>query len=389
MSGDSKPTSFGASPYPDEVPAGALAFTQTGTVLVEKYRVERVLGVGGMGVVLSVLHLKLGERYAMKCLLPRGASDPEAVERFLREAKAAAAIRSEHVVRVTDAGQLENGGPYMLMEHLEGTDLAKLLVHTPQLPIATAIEYVLQACTGIAEAHALGIVHRDLKPANMFLTQRRDGPDLVKILDFGISKAMDDSLHAPQLTQTSSVFGSPAYMSPEQIRSAKNVDYRTDVWALGVILYELITGHLPFVAETSGGLLSAIAADEPTSMDVYRTDVPDALELVIRRCLEKNVALRYQNVSALATALEPFCGPTSLASVGRIRRLSSAPEPLPRPPSLPAPAGRPRPATVTESAWVTGPRTRSLRTRVVRTGIAIFAFVIFGATVIQWALRSH
>jgi serine/threonine protein kinase len=299
---------------------------RAGDVIAAKYRVERVLGVGGMGIVLAVTHLQLGEAYAIKCLLPGGAADAETVERFMREARAAVRIKSEHIARVSDVGKLDNGSPYILMEYLSGHDLSDVLRASGPLSIRDAVEYVLQACTGIAEAHALGIVHRDLKPSNLFLTQRLDGASLVKVLDFGISKAVADSgPHQPSLTQTASVFGSPAYMSPEQIRSAKNVDFRTDVWALGVILYELLTGELPFVAETSGGLLSAIAADEPRRLRERRRDATEALEAIVARCLEKKVHQRFQSVSELATALEPFRSAGSLVSVGRIRRLSGAP----------------------------------------------------------------
>jgi serine/threonine-protein kinase len=310
---------------PTDEPEGA-GIPRAGDVIAEKYRVERILGVGGMGVVFAVTHLQLGEPYAIKCLLPRAAADPEAIERFMREARAAVRIKSEHIARVSDVGQLANGSPYILMEYLTGRDLSDVLRERGSLSIHDAVEYVLQACTGIAEAHALGIVHRDLKPSNLFLTQRLDGASLVKVLDFGISKATADSApHKPSLTQTASVFGSPAYMSPEQIRSAKNVDFRTDVWALGVILYELLAGQTPFVAETSGGLLSAIAADEPPRMRERRPDVSEELEAVVSRCLEKKVQNRFQSVSAMASALEPFRGAGSLVSVGRIRRLSAAP----------------------------------------------------------------
>jgi serine/threonine protein kinase len=347
----------------DDPKSGAIP--RAGDVIADKYRVERVLGIGGMGVVVLVTHIQLGEPYAIKCLLPTGASDAETVERFMREARAAVRIKSEHIARVSDVGQLPNGSPYILMEYLVGRDLADVLREQGPLSIRDAVEYVLQACTGIAEAHALGIVHRDLKPSNLFLTQRLDGAALVKVLDFGISKAMGDAgPHKPSLTQTSSVFGSPAYMSPEQIRSAKNVDFRTDIWALGVILYELLTADLPFMAETAGGLLSAIAADEPHRLRARRPDVTEELDAVVRRCLEKKTQQRFQTVSELATALEPFRAGDSLVSVGRIRRLSGAPSPSNRHVHLAAPPSSSRVlgsasvdvGAATDKAWITAPR---------------------------------
>jgi eukaryotic-like serine/threonine-protein kinase len=353
-------TLFGASEGGTDAPMPA-GIPKVGEIIAEKFHVERILGIGGMGVVLAVRHLQLGEPYAIKCLLPRGAADPETVERFMREARAAVRIKSEHIARVSDVGQLANGSPYILMEHLTGRDLSDVLSVNGPLSIRDAVEYVLQACTGIAEAHALGIVHRDLKPSNLFLTQRLDGPSLVKVLDFGISKSLGEAApHNPSLTQTSSVFGSPAYMSPEQIRSAKNVDFRTDVWSLGIILHELLTGALPFTAETAGGLLSAIAADQPHGVRERRPDVSEELEVVIRRCLEKNVKNRFQSVSELAEALAPFADPGSLVSVGRIRRLSAPPSD--RLPHLAQPSsGKSFRAvtagigTGTERSWATGP----------------------------------
>ncbi|MDB4933205.1 MAG: hypothetical protein JWP87_177 [Labilithrix sp.] len=351
-------------PVPADDPKSG-AIPRAGDVIAEKYRVERVLGMGGMGVVVLVTHMKLGEPYAMKCLLPTGASDAETVERFMREARAAVRIKSEHIARVSDVGQLPNGSPYILMEYLVGRDLSDQLREHGPLSIRDAVEYVLQACTGIAEAHALGIVHRDLKPSNLFLTPRLDGAALVKVLDFGISKAMGEAgPHKPSLTQTSSVFGSPAYMSPEQIRSAKNVDFRTDIWALGVILYELLTNELPFVAETAGGLLSAIAADEPQPLRSRRPDVSEALDAVVRRCLEKKTQQRFQTVSELATALEPFRAGDSLVSVGRIRRLSGAPTSSNRRVHLAAApssgrvlgAARVDVDAATDKAWITAPQ---------------------------------
>jgi eukaryotic-like serine/threonine-protein kinase len=296
-----------------------------GEVIAAKYRVDRILGSGGMGVVVAVTHLQLNERYALKCLLPGSASDPETVARFIREARAAVRIKSEHIAHVSDVGTLASGAPYILMEHLTGRDLSDVVKDQGPLPTHEAIEYVLQACAGIAEAHALGIIHRDLKPSNLFLTQRLDGAPLIKVLDFGIAKTMEERgpESPPALTQTASAFGSPAYMSPEQLRSTKKVDVRTDVWSLGVILYELLTGELPFTEETTSGLLAAIAADEPNKLRDIRPDVSEAIEAIVLACLQKDVRRRLQSVSELATALEPFRSDTSVVSVGRIRRLST------------------------------------------------------------------
>src|SRR5262249_17959342 len=183
--------------------------------------VDRILGVGGMGVVVAATHLQLGQPVALKFMLAEALAQPEAAERFLREARAAVRLRSQHVARILDVGTLETGAPYIVMELLEGMDLAQLLERRP-LPPQAAVDYVLQACEAIAEAHANGIVHRDLKPANLFLARTPTGAPLVKVLDFGIAKAHDPQLAS--VTQTSAVFGSPAYMSPEQLRSAKNVD---------------------------------------------------------------------------------------------------------------------------------------------------------------------
>ncbi len=378
----------------DDAKSGAIP--RAGDLIAEKYRVERVLGIGGMGVVVLVTHIQLGEPYAIKCLLPSGASDGEAVERFMREARAAVRIKSEHIARVSDVGQLPNGSPYILMEYLVGRDLSDVLREHGPLSIRDAVEYVLQACTGIAEAHALGIVHRDLKPSNLFLTQRLDGAALVKVLDFGISKAMGDAgPHKPSLTQTSSVFGSPAYMSPEQIRSAKNVDFRTDIWALGVILYELLTGELPFVAETAGGLLSAIAADEPHLPSERRRDVSEQLDAVVRRCLEKKTEKRFQTVSELATALEPFRAGDSLVSVGRIRRLSGAPSSPSRHVHLtPSSSDRQLPGArvdvdaATDKAWTGAPApAKPGRGLVMLVGAAVLATTAVGGLVA--VNRSH
>ncbi len=274
-----------------------------GDVLAGKYRVERVLGVGGMGIVVSATHLELGERVAVKFLLPSAAANPDAAARFLREARAAARIKSDYVARVIDVGRLDTGAPYMVMEYLDGCDLGAE-VERGALAIEDAVDYVIQACHAMAEAHALGIVHRDLKPANLFLTQRSDGSRIVKVLDFGISKTAE--IADQQLTKTSTMMGSPFYMSPEQMRSAKDVDHRTDIWALGVVLYQLLAGRPPFHGDTLPELLSRILTETPAALVSLRAEVKGELDAIAFRCLEKTPQARFDNVGELARALGPF-----------------------------------------------------------------------------------
>src|SRR5262249_29408438 len=202
-----------------------------GDVLAGKYRVERVLGRGGMGVVVQAMHVQLEQRVAIKFLLPQTVSNPDAVTRFAREARAASKIQGEHVARVLDVGTLESGAPFMVMEYLEGQDLSQLLESRGLLHVDEAIDYILQACEALAEAHAAGIVHRDLKPANMYLTKRADGSPIVKVLDFGISKVIAKDSSDASMTRTSALMGSPVYMSPEQMKATRNVDARADIWA--------------------------------------------------------------------------------------------------------------------------------------------------------------
>ena len=294
---------------------------QQGELLAGKYRVERVLGAGGMGYVVAALHEQLNQRVAVKLLVPELCENEDSVMRFLREARAAVQIHSEHVARVIDVGELTNGSPYMVMEFLSGHDLAEELDLPGQLEVPIAIDYVLQASEAVAEAHSLNLIHRDLKPANLFLTHRPDGTALVKVLDFGISKAInvdDNALEpAPSLTATHSLLGSPAYMSPEQIRRPKSVDTRTDIWSLGSILFELLTREPPFNADSPLALLAAVVSDPLPSIRVARPDVPPELEAVIAKCLEKKPENRYQTVAELAEALVPFA-PQSQPSVSRI-----------------------------------------------------------------------
>jgi eukaryotic-like serine/threonine-protein kinase len=280
---------------------------EPGAIVGGKFRIERVLGEGGMGVVAVAMHLQLDQRVALKVLHARGAGDPETVQRFLREARAAAKLKSDHICRVTDVGQLDDltRAPYIVMELLEGGDLASVLGRNVLAP-AVAIDYVLQACVGLAEAHSHGIVHRDLKPANLFVTRRLDGAALIKILDFGIAKSPAGA--ATGLTQTATVMGTPGYMAPEQLRSTRDVDVRADIWALGVILYQALSGRLPFPANSITEFAVKTAMEPPDPIDL-----PPQLRAVVLRCLEKDPAGRFPDVASLAQALVPFGGPTARA----------------------------------------------------------------------------
>ncbi len=241
---------------------------------------------------------------------PAWSRSQEAVTRFAREARAAVKIQNEHVARVLDVGTLDNGAPYMVMEFLLGGDLANWLKTNGPLPIEQAVEFVLQACVAVADAHGHGIVHRDLKPANLFCVRRSDGQFIIKVIDFGISKLthVAGASIPPGATATKlgAVMGSPLYMSPEQVQSSKDVDHRTDVWALGIILYELLAGTVPFNGDAFGEIAVKIATRPPPRLATYRSDVPPALEAVIHRCLEKERANRYANVGDLALSLLPF-----------------------------------------------------------------------------------
>ena len=297
-----------------------------GDVLVGRYAIEHELGKGGMGVVYVARHLLLEQHVAVKMLLPQAARTPGASTRFLREARVAAAIRSQHVARVLDVGELECGLPYLVMEHLTGNDLEEELRRRGPLPLEEAVDYVLQACQAIVEAHALGIVHRDLKPGNLFLAESTGGVRVIKVLDFGISKLTAEEEPGgvdAKLTSTDMTLGSPIYMSPEQVRSAKDVDARTDIWSLGVILYQLLTDRFPFEGASLSALFASIAADAPTPPRQHRPDLPIGVEILILHCLEKDRAQRVPSVVDLAQALEPYGTPQARVWVQRIVRLAA------------------------------------------------------------------
>jgi len=291
-----------------------------GTVLRGKYRVERTLGEGGMGIVLLATHLKLDQRVALKVLAASVEQRAHVHARFAREARAAAKLRNEHVVRVLDVDETEDGTPFLVMELLTGFDLDAMLRRDGPMNAGRAADYVLQACEGIAEAHAVGIVHRDLKPANLFIARTDEGQELLKVLDFGIAKAIesDDEL---SLTKASGVVGSPFYMSPEQLKGAPGVDARTDIWALGVVLYQLVTGRLPFTATNATSLAAVIASEPPTPLVSVLPDVPSSFADAVDLCLRKNPAERFPSVVELARALAVLA-PGAHGSADRVSRVS-------------------------------------------------------------------
>jgi serine/threonine-protein kinase len=305
-----------------------------GTVVAGKYRVDKIVGEGGMGLVVSAVHLGLEQHVAIKFLLPEAMRSKIAVERFLREAKVAAKVKSDYVARVIDVGTLEEGGvPYIVMEYLEGSDLGKLIDKEGALPIDEACEIAIQACEALAEVHAAGIVHRDLKPSNLFVTRKADGSPAVKLLDFGISKLNfgDESGLDPALTQTQTIMGSPSYMSPEQLKSTKEVDHRADVWSMGAVLYEAVTGKPAFRGESLPQVCAMIASEDPAPPSSRREGIPPELERILLRCLEKNADKR-ADLLELARTLAKFAPDRAKASLERIEATATG-EVRPRTPT--------------------------------------------------------
>jgi serine/threonine-protein kinase len=309
---------------------------EPGEILAGKYRIGKVLGTGAMGMVVAALHIGLNQQVAIKFMLAGGKKGREQEERFLREARVAAMLRSQHAGKVLDVAMTEGGAPYIVMEFLDGQDLDSLLTARGPLSTQDAVTYILQACEAIAEAHGLGIVHRDIKPANLFLTRGVGGAPCVKVVDFGIAKETDSNLG---LTSTGTALGSPLYMCPEAMNGAHDVDARADIWSLGATLYQLLAGVTPFHADTLMALTTRVCLDPPTPINHYRPDVPAQLAAVIVQALEKPRERRWPSVSAFAAALAPYGSAGSagyaerVASVQQVDVVPSRPTTeLPRPP---------------------------------------------------------
>ncbi len=347
---------------------GACSVLTPGQRVDGRYRVEREIGKGGMGAVYAARDPS-GAPCALKILLD--GDHPTLRKRFLREARAAARLSSEHATRVLDAGELADGTPYLVMELLVGRDLCDVLREDGPLAVADAIDFTLQAAEALGEAHRLGMVHRDIKPANLFLTTRADGSRCVKLLDFGLSKpALATLAPMTQLTQQGSMLGSPEYMSPEQLVSSADVDARADVWSLGATLHELLTGSPAFAGDTLTDVATSILREPPRPIDAVRPDVPPALVAVVKRCLEKDAELRFGSMDDLADALRraapshlsvppPFVG--SNAAWGERDATRGSPS-MALGPTLfgeqeaqPGPPGVPSPSAVTQAAAVTQP----------------------------------
>ena len=367
-----------SDPPASRPPASQAEFSMpfvAGQIINHKYEIVDLIGVGGLGFVVAAIHVELGERVALKFLRPEALTNAEAVGRFAREARASAKINSEHVARVFDVGSLPDGSPFIVMEYLEGSDLSVVLHDRGALPIQLAVEYVLQTCEALAAAHSSGVVHRDIKPENLFLNRRTRGVDSIKVLDFGISKTAlarsgFESRHP--LVRTTMAMGSPIYMSPEQIRAARDIDARTDIWSLGCVLYELLTNRLAFDAPTLTQITAVILEQETPSLRAACPEAPPGLEAIVRRCLEKNPAQRFQDVSELALALYPYAPVRARVAVERCCSIlrsagmatATTERPGARPPPLPPMDGASPPSadatsTPTLEASVTPPRPRT------------------------------
>jgi eukaryotic-like serine/threonine-protein kinase len=358
---------------------------QPGEVIAGKFQIERVIGEGGMGYVVAARHLQLGQMVALKFMRDEVCSD-EYKARFLREARNTVRLKSKHVSRVLDVGTMDGGAPYMVMEYLEGTDLSALLQKRGPFPPAEACDYIIQACEAIAEAHGHNIVHRDLKPANLFLTRGAGGEPVIKVLDFGVSKVLElgvdgdetsaggrSAHHDSVVTKATDLLGSPSYMAPEQVISARDADSRSDVWSLGIILFRLISAKAPFTGNSLGDLIQNIMHGPMPNLRDYRPDLPQGLEQVLWRCMERDRARR-PDVVELARMLAPFAGPNAAPSLERIAILGPALVTAAPPP--PAPSA-PSSFTGRRSNWTSPPGMAGSATQNTKKDMSTASFLVW------------
>jgi serine/threonine-protein kinase len=345
-------------------------YVRLGDIFQDRYRLETVLGRGAVGVVVGAQHLLLDRPVAIKFMLGASSEQPDSVARFVQEARSAARLKSANVVRIFDVAVLDNGVPYIVMERLEGTDLAALLRRSGPVGVQRGVQYVLEACEAISEAHDAGIVHRDLKPANLFLVERPGMQPAIKVLDFGIAKSsptlapttldLSQGDVVVRMTLPRSIMGSPLYMSPEQMESSGDVDSRTDIWALGVTLFELVTGNVPFAGTTIVQVYSQMLGKEAKWLDKLPADAPPYLARAIEKCLRRDRTERHASVRELARALAPLVVPPPLEHTQPSPSPSFAAGPIPRvrPPrrrATPVIAGLAL-ATAVAMAWVLSQR---------------------------------
>ncbi len=304
-----------------------------GDTVRDKYRLTREVGSGGMGRIFAAEHVMLGSLVAMKFLHAHLASDPIAVERFAREARAAAMLRSPHVARILDVDALPSGELYIVMEYLEGTSLETVAQSGRGLPIADAVKFIVHACDALAEAHAHGIVHRDVKPANLFVTTTKAGDRVVKVLDFGLAKSALPDVFPGGVKVA---LGTPEYMSPEQVRGASVIDARTDIWSLGVTLYELLAGRRAFAGESPRAIFTRIDEGSFVPLRALRPEVSPELAAIVERCLSRDPGARFASVTELAAALEGRVDATASSERLSATMPSFAPVALERPVSVSA-----------------------------------------------------
>jgi serine/threonine protein kinase len=286
-----------------------------GLILSDRYLIGPIIGEGGMGTVCEAFHLGLDVPVAIKVIRADLRDTPEFVQRFLNEGRAAASLKGEHIARVYDVGQLDSGEPYLVMEKLDGIELETFIQESGPLGAADAANLVMEACEGLAEAHAMSLVHRDIKPANLFLARRADSKLVLKILDFGISKRLNRAAVGKSLTDPGRSLGSPWYMAPEQMRNAARVDQRADIWSLGVLLFELLTKQPPFDGEAVPEVCAKVLTEPTPSLRALAPEVDPDLEAIVMRCLEKDADLRYQTVAELMRDLAPHTSRLTPSSI--------------------------------------------------------------------------